>query len=69
MLRCDLKDGHGFDHSSTDYSKVAHKLMLALGYDQYGKLSVGIRLVNVLLITIVVAQGGDWGSRVSPWLY
>ena len=49
--------------------KVAHKLMLALGYDQYGKLSVGIRLVDVLLITIVVAQGGDWGSRVSPWLY
>ena len=43
--------------------------MLALGYDQYGKLSVGIRLVDVVIIAIAVAQGGDWGSRVSPWLY
>ncbi|KAL1676600.1 Alpha/Beta hydrolase protein [Schizophyllum commune] len=41
---------HKRGFSIQQYTEVAHKLMLALGYDEY------------------VAQGGDWGARISHQL-
>lgn len=52
--------GFGIDK----YAEVGHKLMLALGYNEYG----GNRLVRRLPILTPfpkVAQGGDWGLAVS----
>ena len=53
------------------YAETCHKLMLQLGYDQYGKrkriIDYSVRSNN-----LIVTQGGDWGShitRVMGYLY
>jgi len=45
------------------YAEVCHKLMLQLGYNEYGKSSPSI--VISLSYTMIVTQGGDWGFYIT----
>ena len=52
------------------YAEVVHKLMLALGYDEYGApLLMFLHWPVDVLMLVVVVQGGDWGSfvRLLHW--
>lgn len=46
------------------YAEVGHKLMLALGYDEYGEILLGCYFWIVADGTSEVTQGGDWGAFV-----
>lgn len=48
---------------SCSIKQVGHKLMLALGYTEYGKSSITSTYADIDLLAVV--QGGDWGAFVS----
>lgn len=66
----------GFSEAATkrgfrgdQYAEVVNKLMLALGYDEYGACGRACWPVVVgadVRCWGVVVQGGDWGSFVRP---
>ncbi|KAK1220538.1 hypothetical protein PQX77_016678 [Marasmius sp. AFHP31] len=65
--------GYGFSEapkkkgfSIPQYAELGHKLMLALGYDEYGQLSIELSLVALSTYKLLsVTQGGDWGYSVT----
>lgn len=50
-------------------TQVAHKLMVALGYKEYGTLLSNSSSGSTnLFISLTVTHGGDWGGLVSRML-
>jgi hypothetical protein len=63
--------GFGFSDPPTkkgfnlpQYAEVANKLMLSLGYEEYGKYLLPRFVHSQVLIIVLVTQGGDWGYYV-----
>lgn len=63
--------GYGFSQAPSkqgfgvaQYAEVAHKLMVALGYNEYGTFSCGMSITRLTSI-FIVTQGGDWGNLVN----
>jgi len=46
-------------------TQVAHKLMLAIGYKEYGASLPLLLAPIILFISLTVTQGGDWGFFVN----
>ncbi|PPR02084.1 hypothetical protein CVT24_011218 [Panaeolus cyanescens] len=66
--------GFGFSDAPTrtgfgaeQYAEACHKLMLSLGYDEYGALS-NTGLPQYLIVDNSVTQGGDWGWLVTRYI-
>ncbi len=64
--------GYGFSQAPSkkgfriaQYAEVGHKLMLALGYNEYGEMTVDLLRLETKRNHESVTQGGDWGSLVS----
>ncbi|KAG6849688.1 hypothetical protein H0H93_006306 [Arthromyces matolae] len=64
--------GYGFSTGPTkqgfqipQYAEVAHKLMLALGYNEYGEFFAYLTIHKLNRIDAAVTQGGDWGQRIT----
>ena len=51
------------DFNLEKYAEVCHKLMLQLGYNEYGNLFPFIAIS--LPHTTIVTQGGDWGFYIT----